>query len=75
MGRHHNKPAYTMSEWSPHITAAAKAMYKRLCIENPEKYPKWRDLDIDSLDHYRIAAKLAVDAFHESAVKNVLVEF
>lgn len=64
-----------MNEWSPHVEAAAKAMYKRLRIANPEKYPKWRDLDIDSLDHYCIAAQLAVDAFHKSAVENVLVEF
>lgn len=69
MGRHHKVPAFVSIEWSPHIIAAAKAMYKRLRIANREKYPKWRDLDIDSFDHYCIAAELAVDAFHESASK------
>lgn len=74
MGRHHKNPAYVSSEWSPHVEAAAKAMYSRLRIANREEYPKWSKLDIDSTDHYCIAAKLAIEAFHASAVKEILVE-
>lgn len=68
------KRVFTGTEWSPHIEAAAKAMYKRLKItkENPSK---WRDLDIDAIDHYCIAAQHAVDAFHKSAIKEIEVEY
>jgi len=74
MGRHHKSPACVMNEWSPHVEAAAKAMYSRLRIVNREKYPKWSKLDIDSTDHYCIAAKLAIEAFHKSAVEEIVVE-
>lgn len=56
-------------EWSPHIEAAAKAMYKRLNVLKNK--PKWRDLDLDATDHYCIAAELAVKAFFESASATV----
>jgi hypothetical protein len=72
MGRHHKNPAYVSSEWSPHVEAAAKAMYKRLNVLKNK--PRWRDSDIDSTDHYCIAAKLAIEAFHASAVKEIVVE-
>lgn len=64
----------TFQEWSPHIVAAAEAMYKRLRIADPERYPKWKHLDIDSLDHYYIAAEKAINAFHKSATETVVVE-
>ena len=60
-------------EWSPHVEAAAKAMYKRLNVLKNK--PKWRDLDIDATDHYCIAALLAVNAFHKAATKNVEVTY
>ena len=59
-------------EWSPHIEAAAKAMYKRLKLH--KDWPKWKGLDIDSFDHFCIAAQLAVNAFHKSAVAEIEVE-
>ncbi|WP_131827796.1 hypothetical protein [Mycolicibacterium fortuitum] len=58
-----------MSEWNPHTVAAAKAMYKRLNVH--KRWPKWRDLDIDAFDHYCIAAELAIDAFHKSAIADI----
>ena len=61
------------NEWSPHVEAAAKAMYKRLNVH--KRNPRWRDLDIDATDHYCIAAELAVNAFHKSAVKEIVVEY
>lgn len=64
---------YTCREWSPHIVEAAEAMYSRLRIADPERYRKWKKLDIDSIDHYCFAAKLAVDAFHYSAVREIEV--
>ncbi|WPH57791.1 hypothetical protein [Mycobacterium phage WXIN] len=61
----------TSYEWSPHVIAAAKAMYKRLNCNGGR--PRWRDLDIDATDHYCIAAELAIQAFHKSAIKDVEV--
>lgn len=66
---------FTGNEWSPHIEAAAKAMYKRLRIADPERYPKWRHLGIDSFDHYCIAARNAVEAFTKSASADIEVEY
>lgn len=65
----------TVNEWSPHILAAAEAMYKRLRIVNKEKYPKWKHLDIDAADHYCIAAELAITSFHLSATRPIEVEY
>lgn len=59
-------------EWSPHIEAAAKAMYGRLNVL--KKKPKWEKLDIDSTDHYCIAAQKAIDQFYKSASKEIEVE-
>ncbi|MBO0676868.1 hypothetical protein JRC04_05285 [Mycolicibacterium sp. S2-37] len=59
-------------EWSPHILAAAEAMFDRLAINSARR---WDDLDIDAADHYCIAAKLAVDAFHQSATRAVEVDY
>ncbi|QSM04329.1 hypothetical protein I3U42_13585 [Mycobacteroides abscessus subsp. abscessus] len=64
---------YKYREWSPHIVEAAEAMYGRLRIADPQRYPKWKKLGIDSFDHYCIAAELAVNAFHRSAVREVEV--
>lgn len=60
-----------VNEWSPHIEAAAEAMFERL---RGDKSRKWRDLDIDATNHYCIAAKLAVDAFHKSASADIEAE-
>ncbi|WP_280505795.1 hypothetical protein [Nocardia farcinica] len=53
--------------------AAAKAMYKRLRVADPD-LPKWKRLDIDSTDHYCIAAQDAIEAFHRAAIEPVEVE-
>lgn len=49
-------------------------MYERLRVEDPKKFPKWSKLGVDSTDHYCIAARSAIGAFHESAIKEILVE-
>ncbi len=59
--------------WSPVVVAAAKAMYKRLRVADPD-LPKWKRLDIDSTDHYCIAAQDAIEAFHRAAIEPVEVE-
>lgn len=59
--------------WNPAVVKAAKAMYRRLRIADRERYPKWRDLDIDSFDHYCIAAQLAIEAFHHHGTKTITV--
>ena len=60
-----------MSEWNPAIEVAAEAMYSRLRLANPEKYPKWKKLDIDSYDHYCIAAQKAIMAFYRHGVEDI----
>lgn len=58
-------------EWSPHIEAAAEAMYGRLNVRGRNRRGTiW----ISTFDHYCIAAKLAVDAFHASATNEIEVE-
>lgn len=52
--------------WSKPSLAAGEAVYNRLKIGNPDATP-FDDLDIDTLDHYCIAAKHAVRAFHREA--------
>lgn len=49
---------------TPPMEAAAKAMYGRL---NFRGTPPWEDLDIDTQDHYRIAANHAIRAFYRTA--------
>lgn len=64
----------TMQEWSPAIEAAAKEIYERLRLTR--KGPKWEKLrDVDVIDHYCIAARNAVFAFHNQAAKSVEVEW
>lgn len=60
-----NDPPPKDPHWSPHIIDAAQVMYKRLNLWKDD--PRWTDLDIDAKDHYCIAAKLTVDAYHTSA--------
>ena len=48
------------------IMAAGKALYGRLHFFR-EDAPAWEDLDIDTSDHYYIAARHAVRAFHREA--------
>lgn len=52
--------------WPAPLVAAAKAMHGRLniAVEDPEPF---KDLDIDTQDHYIIAARHAVRAFYRSA--------
>lgn len=61
---------FEVPEWSPHVEAAAEAMYQRLNVT--EKKPPWSELDIDAVDHYCIAAQFAVEAFHKSAIQDVV---
>lgn len=48
--------------WSREVWVAAKAIYKRMRITH-EEWPKWKDLDIDTIDHYCIAATNAIEAY------------
>jgi len=48
------------------VLAAGKAIYGRLNFYK-EGAPAWEDLDIDTSDHYYIAAQHAVRAFHREA--------
>ncbi len=50
---------------TPPKEAAAKAMYGRL--KGLYNNPAWEDLDIDTQDHYRIAASHAIRAFYRTA--------
>ncbi len=61
-------------EWNPLILNAAEAMYERLRIVNPEKYKKWSKLDIDAIDHYCIAARQCIEAFHFNGTRDVYEE-
>lgn len=55
---------YNLTPTRP-MEAAAKAMYGRL--KRFYKNPAWEDLDIDTQDHYRIAARHAIRAFYRTA--------
>lgn len=58
------------TEWSPAILAAAEAVYDRLTRDAP----RWSELDdVDARDHYCIAARNAVFAFHNQAARAVEV--
>lgn len=65
-------PAFTMNEWSPAIDKAAEAIYERLRLTR--KGPKWAKVDVDTRDHYCIAARNAVIAFHNQAARDIEVE-
>lgn len=55
-------------DWSPALIAAAKAMYDRLRLARPD-WDDFDNIDIDARDHYIIAARNAVRAFHRQAEK------
>ena len=62
----------TTTEWSPAILAAAEALYNRLRLTHSE-WPKWSklaEIDEDAFDHYCIAARNTVFAFHNQAAKS-----
>ncbi|MFC8531876.1 hypothetical protein [Nocardia sp. NPDC057227] len=46
--------------WPSNVVAAAKAMYARLRIGDPELTQDWAELDVDTRDHYCIAAENAL---------------
>lgn len=53
-------------DWSPALVAAADALVHRLKVANPDM-PLLEDMDIDSRDHYIIAAQHTVRAFYKEA--------
>lgn len=53
------------------MDAAAEAIYERLRLTR--KGPRWSKVDIDTRDHYCIAARNAVFAFHNQAARAVEV--
>ena len=55
-------------DWSPALVAAAEAMYGRLRVARPD-WDDFNDIGIDSRDHYIIAARNAVRAFHRQTEK------
>jgi len=59
-------PDFFADTRSPAILAAGKALYGRLNFYK-DSAPAWEDLDIDASDHYYIAARHAVRAFHREA--------
>jgi hypothetical protein len=59
-------------EWNPIVLKAAKVLYRRLRMSDPDA-PKWADLSIDAVDHYCIAARNCIEAFHYEAARNVIV--
>ncbi|NKY60452.1 hypothetical protein [Nocardia flavorosea] len=61
---------FRTTDWSPVIVSAAKVMYKRLRLGDPE-LPKWSKLSLDATDHYCVAAQNAIETFHYEASKNV----
>lgn len=63
---------FLVTEWSPAIEAAAESIYERLRLTR--KGPKWKNVDIDTRDHYCIAARNAVVAFHNQAARSVEVQ-
>ena len=64
--------AFTTTDWSPAIEAAAKAIYDRLRLNTDKS--KWPKVGDGVRDHYCIAARNAVVAFHATAAKSVEVE-
>lgn len=52
--------------WAPPLVAAATAMVNRLRIGDPD-LPPLAEMDIDSRDHYIIAAQHAVRGFYREA--------
>lgn len=63
---------FRTSEWSPTIVKAAKVMYQRIRLGDPD-LPKWSKLSADATDHYCIAAQNCVETFHYEASKNIEV--
>lgn len=57
---------------SPALWAAAKALYGRLNFYK-EDAAAWEDLDIDTIDHYYIAARHTVRAYNREAEKEIVV--
>jgi hypothetical protein len=51
---------------SPALMEASKALYGRLNFYKDDA-PAWKDLDVDTADHYYIAARHAIRAFHRRA--------
>jgi hypothetical protein len=51
-----NTNRFRSEEWNPVLVKAAKSMYARLRLGDDE-LPKWSKLDVDSRDHYLIAAR------------------
>lgn len=53
--------------WTPGILAAASAIYGRLHLHSDKDTPTFSNTDIDTLDHYCIAAENAINAYKEEA--------
>lgn len=71
--RHINGRPHLGATFSPAVRAAAKALYRRLRVAD-DSLPKWRRLDVDTRDHYCIAALAAVTAFQSEAARDVEVK-
>lgn len=53
-------------DWSPSLVAAAASMVDRLRVARPDM-SRLEDMDLDSRDHYIIAAQHTVRAFYKEA--------
>lgn len=63
-----DKDGFYDPDWSPPLVAAADALVRRLKVAKPS-LPYLDEMDIDSRDHYIIAARHAVRAFYKEAEK------
>ena len=63
-----DKDEFYDPDWSPALVAAADALVRRLKVAKPD-LPYLNEMDIDSRDHYIIAARHAVRAFYKEAEK------
>lgn len=59
---------YYDPDWAPPLVAAADALVRRLKVADPE-LPYLNEMDIDSRDHFILAARHAVRAFYKEAEK------
>lgn len=57
-------------DWSPPLVAAADALVRRLKVAKPD-LPYLSEMDIDSQDHFILAARHAVRAFYREAEKTL----
>lgn len=63
---HYSEDDYASLGWSPEILAAASAIYGRIHL-NDKEFPVFSQTDLDTLDHYCIAAENAINAYHRES--------